>query len=421
MNVKHDKDRLGTFAQASGSKRKSYYLTKEDKPEAEKRAGKVRNEHPDLLFDNLKTDRMVMMFDYFCQESSSKLITKLVGMDSKSSDDVTLFINSEGGEVDSLQAILDTIGAMRSKVNTVCLGMAASCGAALYSAGNRRYIGPRSRVLIHEPAGGAWGSTSRIAEKLAAFKLLEDKLLGEVADNSGQTREFVRSIVRNTDVILDADESIAFGISDGIMICKDTNKLESKIAAYASANRGGEPEFNRLVSIVVKYCHDNEGEEKPMDLKEILEKLKNEHRIDVNELQNKVTGVSDILTMNAALEAEKATMKVKISSLTDRLVAAEKESSNIKMDALLNSLIDAGKATQATNKINRAAFTAVGYDQAVEMVKDMPILAKMEPTAAPVLDQPVKPTSRGAKIVAYLKENGLANTDENYALADSKV
>jgi len=414
VKVEHGTDRLGRFARVKGAKRKTYYKDKDDRAGAEARTKSAPKEHASIDFTDMDPKRMVMLFDQFNQESSERIVKELLSLEKESGDDINLFINSYGGEVNSLQAILDTMGNMKSKVNTVCLGMAASCGSALFAAGNKRYIGPRSKVLIHEVTAGAYGNVSQMEEKIDYIKQLEKALLDELSVKSGQILEFVRKLVENTDVILNSDESIEFGIADAVLLSKDLSDVENKIAMSASFTGTNGTEYTRLVGMVDKYviCKGDDS----MDITD-------EDLAKLNQWASKYTE----LQASSALELKEVMLRVddlsaKLVESNSKLVQAEQQLASTKMNVLLNSLIDEGKATQVTNTINKIAFEAVGYDNAVLMAATMPVIAKLTQESSPsaVIDD-IKPLSRHQMIQLYMKQNNMEDTEENYMKADQKV
>lgn len=132
--------------------------------------------------------------------------------------EITFYINSPGGMVVSGMVIYDTMKMISSPVSTVCMGMAASMGSILLSGGTkgRRFIFPHGEVMIHQPSGGGQGTSADLeimAEQIRKTKEMGAKLL---ADNCGQTVEKVMKDF-DRDYWMDAKESVAYGIVDGII------------------------------------------------------------------------------------------------------------------------------------------------------------------------------------------------------------
>ena len=132
--------------------------------------------------------------------------------------EITFYINSPGGVVTSGMVIYDTMQMISSPVSTVCMGMAASMGSILLSGGakGRRFIFPHGEVMIHQPSGGGQGTSADLeimAEQIRRIKELGAKIL---ADNCGQPFEKVMKDF-DRDYWMDAQESVKYGIVDGIL------------------------------------------------------------------------------------------------------------------------------------------------------------------------------------------------------------
>ena len=132
--------------------------------------------------------------------------------------EITFYINSPGGVVTSGMVIYDTMQMISSPVSTVCMGMAASMGSILLSGGTkgRRFIFPSGQVMIHQPSGGGQGVSADL--EIMAVQILKIKQLGAkiLADNCGQSYEKVMKDF-DRDFWMDAKESVAYGIVDGVM------------------------------------------------------------------------------------------------------------------------------------------------------------------------------------------------------------
>lgn len=132
--------------------------------------------------------------------------------------EITFYINSPGGIVTSGMVMYDTMQMISSPVSTVCMGMAASMGSILLSGGEkgRRFIFPSGEVMIHQPSGGGQGVSADL--EIMAVQILKTKQLGAriLAANCGQTYEKVMKDF-DRDYWMDAKESIAYGIVDGVL------------------------------------------------------------------------------------------------------------------------------------------------------------------------------------------------------------
>lgn len=132
--------------------------------------------------------------------------------------EITFYINSPGGVVTSGMVIYDTMQMISSPVSTVCMGMAASMGSILLSGGakGRRFIFPSGQVMIHQPSGGGQGVSADL--EIMAVQILKIKQMGAkiLADNCGQTYEKVMKDF-DRDYWMDSNESVSYGIVDGVM------------------------------------------------------------------------------------------------------------------------------------------------------------------------------------------------------------
>ncbi|MEO7523100.1 MAG: ATP-dependent Clp protease proteolytic subunit [Ferruginibacter sp.] len=131
--------------------------------------------------------------------------------------EITFFINSPGGGVTSGMVVYDTMQMISSPVSTVCMGMAASMGSILLSGGQkgRRFMFPHGEVMIHQPSGGGRGTSADL--EIMAIQIQKAKILGAqiLAENCGQTlQKILKDFDR--DHWMDAKESIAYGIVDGV-------------------------------------------------------------------------------------------------------------------------------------------------------------------------------------------------------------
>lgn len=132
--------------------------------------------------------------------------------------EIKFYINSPGGVVTSGMVIYDTMQMISSPVSTICMGMAASMGSILLSGGEkgRRFIYPHGEVMIHQPSGGGQGTSADLeimAEQIRKIKALGAQIL---ADNCGQPFEKVMKDF-DRDYWMDADESVKYGIVDGVV------------------------------------------------------------------------------------------------------------------------------------------------------------------------------------------------------------
>lgn len=156
---------------------------------------------------------------------ANSIVAQLLFLDAQdSTKDIYLYINSPGGVVTSGMAIYDTMNFIKSDVQTIVIGMAASMASVLVSSGTKgkRFGLPHSTVMIHQPSGGAQGQQTEI--QIAAEEILKTrKMINEIlAKNSGQSFEQVEQDTER-DHYLTAQEAVDYGLLDGIM---DSNNLK---------------------------------------------------------------------------------------------------------------------------------------------------------------------------------------------------
>ncbi len=176
--------------------------------------GKVQ----EAIDEKLLNERKVFLWGMVDDDSAKHVIDRLLYLDLQNNDEIQLVINSPGGYVTSGFAIYDTIKSLKSPVSTVCSGLAASMGSILLSVGakGRRFIQPHAQVMIHQPSGGARGQASNIeiqAKEIIKTRELSARIL---ANNCGQKFDKVMKDF-DRDYWMNAEESIAYGIVDGIL------------------------------------------------------------------------------------------------------------------------------------------------------------------------------------------------------------
>ena len=175
---------------------------------------KIQDKRDAALLDQ----RKVFLWGQVDDKSAKHVIDRLMYLDSLNNKEIQLIINSPGGYVTSGMAIHDTMKSLKSPISTICTGLAASMGSILLSAGEkgRRFVYPYARVMIHQPSGGAQGQASNI--EIQAREIIKTKEIGAkiLAENCGQTVEKIMKDF-NRDYWMNAEESLEYGIVDGIM------------------------------------------------------------------------------------------------------------------------------------------------------------------------------------------------------------
>lgn len=166
----------------------------------------------------LLEERKIFLWGQVDDKSAKHVVERLMYLDSLNHKEIQLIINSPGGYVTSGFTIHDTMKAVKSPISTICTGFAASMGSILLSAGEkgRRFVYPFARVMIHQPSGGARGQASNI--EIQAREIIKTRELGAkiLSENCGQPIEKVMKDF-DRDFWMDAEESVAYGIVDGIL------------------------------------------------------------------------------------------------------------------------------------------------------------------------------------------------------------
>ena len=170
------------------------------------------------IISRLLKNRIILLSGEIDDILANTVVAELLYLDSLSHEDISIYINSPGGNVTSGFAIYDTMNFIKSDVSTICLGMAASMAAFLLSSGKegKRYALPNSEVMIHQPLGGASGQATEI--KIAAEHILKTKKkLNEIlAKNTGKS---IKQIENDTDRdnYLTANDAKDYGLVDKIL------------------------------------------------------------------------------------------------------------------------------------------------------------------------------------------------------------
>jgi len=170
------------------------------------------------IFSRLLKDRIVFLGTEINDDVANIIIAQLLFLESEDPDkDVQLYINSPGGVVTAGLAIFDTMQYVRCPVSTICIGQAASMGAVLLCAGGkgRRFALPHSRVLLHQPMGGARGQASDIEIQAREIRHLKDVLIQILVDATGKTAEQIAKDI-DRDFYLGAEQAKEYGIVDEV-------------------------------------------------------------------------------------------------------------------------------------------------------------------------------------------------------------
>ena len=178
-----------------------------------------RGERAYDIYSRLLKERIVFLVGPVMDQNANLIVAQLLFLESENPDkDISLYINSPGGSVSAGMAIYDTMQFIKPQVSTLCTGLAASMGAFLLAAGEKgkRFSLPNSRIMIHQPSGGARGQETEI--RIVAENILKtrNKLNEILAANTGKS---VEEISRDTerDNYMTAQEAVAYGLIDSVV------------------------------------------------------------------------------------------------------------------------------------------------------------------------------------------------------------
>jgi ATP-dependent Clp protease, protease subunit len=178
-----------------------------------------RGERAYDIYSRLLKERVIFLVGPVNDQSANLIVAQLLFLESENPDkDISLYINSPGGSVSAGMAIFDTMNFIKPDVSTLCTGMAASMGAFLLSAGakGKRFALPNSRVMIHQPLGGAQGQATDIEIHAREILRLRADLNRMLSEHTGQSLE---KIERDTerDHFMSATEACDYGLVDKVI------------------------------------------------------------------------------------------------------------------------------------------------------------------------------------------------------------
>ncbi len=178
-----------------------------------------RGERSYDIFSRLLNDRIIVLSDEVNDATASIVVAQMLYLEGQDPEkDINFYINSPGGSVTAGLAIYDTMQYIKCDVSTICMGMAASMGAFLFSSGakGKRYILPNAEVMIHQPLGGARGQATEILIAADHIKRTKDRLNKILAENTGKSVEEIFADTER-DNWLTAEEAVAYGLADKII------------------------------------------------------------------------------------------------------------------------------------------------------------------------------------------------------------
>jgi ATP-dependent Clp protease protease subunit len=179
-----------------------------------------RGERTYDIFSRLLMDRIVFLGTPINDDVANIVIAQLLFLDADNPErDINIYVNSPGGSVSAGMAIYDTMQFLTSPIRTICMGMAASMGAFLLAAGTagKRMALPHSRIMIHQPSGGAQGMAADIEIQAKEILYLRAKMNELMAKHTGRTVEQIERDV-DRDRFMSAEEAKAYGLIDNVVV-----------------------------------------------------------------------------------------------------------------------------------------------------------------------------------------------------------
>ncbi len=186
-----------------------------------------RGERAFDIYSRLLRERIVFLGEPVTSDSANRIVAQLLFLEADDPDkDIYLYINSPGGSVYDGLGIFDTMQHVKPDVHTVCVGLAASMGAFLLCAGTKgkRSSLLHSRIMIHQPLGGARGQASDIRIQADEILFIKDKLNKELSERTGQPIERIREDT-DRDFYMSPTEAIEYGIIDNVFNKRPINSI----------------------------------------------------------------------------------------------------------------------------------------------------------------------------------------------------
>jgi ATP-dependent Clp protease protease subunit len=185
-----------------------------------------RGERAYDIYSRLLRERVIFLVGPVNDNSANLVVAQLLFLESENPDkDISFYINSPGGSVYAGMAIYDTMNFVKPDVSTLCTGLAASMGAFLLSAGKKgkRYTLPNSRIMIHQPSGGAQGQASDIQIQAREILDLRERLNRILAENTGQPAERI-ALDTERDNFMSAEDAVSYGLVDKVLTSRSDDR-----------------------------------------------------------------------------------------------------------------------------------------------------------------------------------------------------
>jgi ATP-dependent Clp protease protease subunit len=193
----------------------------------------ARGERAYDIWSRLLRDRIVFLGAPIDDQSANLVIAQLLFLEGEDAErQINLYINSPGGDMTAFFAIHDTMQFLKAPVSTMCVGQASSAAAVLLAAGEPglRYTLPNSRVLIHQPHGGAQGQSTDIEIQVREMVEMRERMIDILVTATGQPRERIVADI-DRDHILRGPDAVAYGLVDDVISTRELRALPGEVTA----------------------------------------------------------------------------------------------------------------------------------------------------------------------------------------------
>ena len=188
-----------------------------------------RGERAFDIYSRLLIDRIIFLGSPIDDTVANLVMAQLLHLESEDPDkDISLYINSPGGQITSLFAVYDTMQYVKPEIRTVCMGMAASAAAVLLAGGaeGKRFVLPHARVMLHQPTGGAEGQASDIEIQARLIVQMREQINRILAERTGQEYDRV-ALDTERDFWMTAEEAIEYGVVDEVLTHRELTAVPS--------------------------------------------------------------------------------------------------------------------------------------------------------------------------------------------------
>lgn len=178
-----------------------------------------RGERAYDIYSRLLRERIIFLVGPVTDQTANLVVAQMLFLESENPDkDISLYINSPGGVIDAGMAIYDTMQFVKPDVSTMCMGLAASMGSFLLAAGakGKRHALPNSRIMIHQPSGGAQGQSTDIQIQAREILKMRENLAQIYAERTGQSVEKINNDMER-DFFMSAAEAKDYGLLDSVL------------------------------------------------------------------------------------------------------------------------------------------------------------------------------------------------------------